>query len=75
MSFLGIIEKRGRWTVVICNGSRCGGIRQLKDMGCVFDGGYVFLPPDGDIIGTYEEVVLPKWFIKILAGRKQKDVV
>lgn len=34
------------------------GVWELKKTGCVFEGGYVFRPPDGRIVGTYRDIRL-----------------
>ena len=35
---------------------------ELKKSACVFEGGYVFRPPDGKIIGTYRDIELFRFF-------------
>ena len=39
-----------------------GSVRQLKRLGCIYEGGYVFRPPDGKIIGTYRDIELFRLF-------------
>jgi len=63
LSRIGIIEQDGRLHIIILASPAFSGVRQLKEMGCVFDGGYVFLPPDGAMIGAYDEYVLPSWLV------------
>jgi len=65
LSRIGIIEKEGNLSMIILARPAHFGIRQLVKMGCVFDGGYVFMPPDGAMAGAYEEVVLPSWVFRI----------
>jgi hypothetical protein len=44
-----------------------GSVRQLKRLGCIYEGGYVFRPPDGKIIGTYRDIEL-FWLFKFSKG-------
>lgn len=67
LSRLGLIEKNGRRHLIVLSKSSFAGVKQLKEMSCVFDGGYVFLPPDGEIVGKYIEIGLPMWFNKVKA--------
>lgn len=39
-----------------------GSARELKRLGCICEGGYVFRPPDGKIIGTYRDIELFRLF-------------
>ncbi|MBU7006173.1 hypothetical protein [Phosphitispora fastidiosa] len=65
LSRIGIIEKEGKLIIVILARPAHYKFGQLVKMGCIFDGGYVFMPPDGAMAGTYEEVVLPSWVFRI----------
>lgn len=39
-----------------------GSVREIKRLGCICEGGYVFRPPDGKIIGTYRDIDLFRIF-------------
>jgi hypothetical protein len=39
-----------------------GSVWELKKSGCAYEGGYVFRPPDGKIIGTYRDIELFRLF-------------
>ncbi len=69
LSRLGLINKNGRRHLIMLSKSSLAGVKSLQDMGCVFDGGYVFLPPAGEIVGMYSEVVLLGWCDK---GKKER---
>ena len=64
LSRFGLININGRRHLIILSKSSLTSVKSLQDMGCVFDGGYVFLPPSGEIVGIYSKIVLPEWCYK-----------
>jgi len=47
-----------------------GSVYELKKWGCIYEGGYVFRPPDGKIIGTYQDIELFRLIKSILKRRR-----
>lgn len=39
-----------------------GSVCELKKSSCVYEGGYVFRPPNGKIIGIYRDIELFRFF-------------
>ncbi len=64
LSRLGLVKKNNYWHLIILSKSSFAGVKHLREMGCIFDGGYVFLPPDGEVVGMYHEIALPVRFHK-----------
>ncbi|WP_418791976.1 hypothetical protein [Phosphitispora sp. TUW77] len=77
LSRIGIIEQEGQLHIIILASPAFSGVRQLKEMGCVFDGGYVFLPPEGAMVGVYNEYVFLSWLLNRnrLRRKKRKDKI
>lgn len=48
-------------------------ISNLEKLGCVFEGGYVFEPPNGEIVGTYQDIELFRLFSEFIFRKKIKN--